>query len=81
MVVPEEKFEENFVQPMKDDPVGSQVAAVENDRVFRGGAPNQGPIINLVNTEIAAQQLYPDVFGDERLFDRQRVADIVNGNL
>jgi iron complex transport system substrate-binding protein len=75
----EEKFEKDFVQPMKDDPVGSEVSAVKNDRVFRGGAANQGPIINLVNTEIAAQQLYPDIFGGEELFDRQRVADIVNG--
>jgi iron complex transport system substrate-binding protein len=77
----EETFEKNFVQPMKDDPVGSEVSAVKNDRVFRGGAANQGPIINLVNTEIAAQQIYPDVFGEEQLFDRQRVSDIVNGDI
>lgn len=77
----EETFEKNFVQPMKDDPVGSEVSAVKNDRVYRGGAANQGPIINLVNTEIAAQQLYPDIFGEEQLFDRQRVSDIVNGDI
>lgn len=76
----EEKFQQNFVQPMKDDPVASEVSAVKNDRVFRGGVANQGPIVNLVNTEIAARQLYPDIFGDEELFDRQRVADIVNGD-
>jgi iron complex transport system substrate-binding protein len=81
MTESEESFKKKFVQPMKDDPVGSQVAAVKNDRVFRGGAPNQGPIINLVNTEIAAHQLYPGIFGDEQLFDRQRVADIVNGEM
>ena len=81
MTMSEESFDKKFVQPMKDDAVGSEVAAVKNDRVFRGGHPNQGPIINLVNTEIAAHQLYPDVFGDEQLFDRQHVADIVDGDV
>jgi iron complex transport system substrate-binding protein len=35
-------------------------------------------------TERAAKQMYPDVFGevtsDEQLFDRQRVADVINGD-
>jgi hypothetical protein len=37
------------------------------------------PIIHLFQLETAAQGVYPDEFGGEQLFDRQRVADIVNG--
>jgi iron complex transport system substrate-binding protein len=39
----------------------------------------QGPIIHLFQLEQAAQDLYPEEFGGEQLFDRQRVADIVTG--
>jgi hypothetical protein len=63
---------------------------VKNDRFYPGGTAFQGPIFNLFQIEIAAKQIYPDEFGefngvgetpeDERLFDRQRVADIVNGD-
>jgi len=67
-----------------DHPVGSQLTAVKNGRVYRGGYLHQGPIHNLFLTEQAAKQIYPDVFGDvtddAELFDRQRVADIVNGD-
>jgi len=79
MLESEESFQENFVRPMTEDPVASELSAVKNDRVFRGGTANQGPIVNLKNTELAAQQLYPDEFGGETLYDRQQVADIVNG--
>ncbi len=41
---------------------------VENDRVVAGGMRYQGPLMNLFQLEIPA---------DERLFDRWRVADIV----
>jgi hypothetical protein len=67
------------------------VSAVKNDRIYPGGTAVQGPIVNMFQTEMAAKQLYPEEFGewqglgeapeDERLFDRQRVADIVNGEL
>jgi hypothetical protein len=64
--------------------------------VYAGGVRNQGPVINLFQLEMTAKQLYPDQFGDwptytggpypeiptdEQLFDRQRVADIINGDL
>ncbi|PAU83907.1 ABC transporter substrate-binding protein [Halorubrum salipaludis] len=80
----------------EEDPVGSQVAAVQNDRIHPQGARYQGPILNLFQIEMTAKQLYPDEFGawpryesgpypeipaDERLFDRQRVADVINGDL
>jgi ABC-type Fe3+-hydroxamate transport system substrate-binding protein len=86
---------ENLIQRqrelLKDHPVGSEVTAVENGDLYVGGTPYQGPIINMFQTEMAAKQLYPDEFGsypgygqipeDERLFDRQRLADIVNGDI
>jgi ABC-type Fe3+-hydroxamate transport system substrate-binding protein len=85
---------ENYVQQQRelltDHPVGSEVTAVENDDLYVGGTPYQGPIINMFQTEMAAKQLYPDEFGSypgygrlserEQLFDRQRLAAIVNGD-
>ncbi|PHQ40239.1 ABC transporter substrate-binding protein [Halorubrum persicum] len=80
----------------EEDPVGSQVTAVQNDRIHPQGARYQGPILNLFQLEMTAKQLYPDEFGSwpryesgpypeipegERLFDRQRVADAINGAL
>ena len=76
---------------LEDDPVGSQVTAVQNDDLYVGGTPYQGPIINMFQTEMAAKQLYPSEFGaypgygelsaDEQLFDRGRLAGIVNGDI
>jgi hypothetical protein len=74
---------------LEDDPVGKELSALRNDRVYVGGTPMQGPIFNLFQLENAAQQIYPEEFGkfrgvgetptENQLFDRQRVADIVNG--
>ena len=79
------EFEDRVVSYMEDDPVASQLTAVQNDRVYRGGLLYQGPLQNLFMTERAAKQAYPDEFGDidsdERLFDRQQVADIINGEI
>lgn len=78
-----DEFRETVLEFMRNHPVASELTAVQNGRVYRGGYLYQGPIQNLFLTERGAQQLYPDVFGevtsDERLFDRQRVADIVTG--
>ncbi|MDF9744390.1 ABC transporter substrate-binding protein [Natrinema salsiterrestre] len=86
-----EEFESRL-ETMREDPIGSQLSAVQNDRLYRGGGSYQGPIGNLFQTEAAARQFYPGEFGewsgietlaDESLtlFDRQRVADIINGDL
>lgn len=83
---------EDCVETMRDDPTGSKLSAVANDRLYRGGTAYQGPLINLIQTEIAAKQFYPELFGawngldalesaDERLFDHERVADVVAGTL
>ncbi|GGL68052.1 ABC transporter substrate-binding protein [Halocalculus aciditolerans] len=86
-----EEFEAK-VERMRDDPVGKQLSAVQNDRLYRGGGSYQGPIVNLFQTEAAARQFYPDAFGEWNgletladdsltLFDRQRIADILNGDI
>lgn len=76
--------------------VASQIAAVDTGRVFPVGARYQGPILNLFQLEMCAKQFYPETFGewptsdsgpypeipeDEQLFDRQEVADIINGDI
>jgi hypothetical protein len=82
---------------LEEDDVAAEIAAVQNDRVYAQGARYQGPIMNLFQTEMTAKQLYPEQFGawpgyvdgepypeipeGERLFDRGRVADIVNGEV
>jgi iron complex transport system substrate-binding protein len=77
------EFHETVLAYMREHPLGRELAAVQDGRVYRGGYLFQGPIHNLFLTERAAKQLYPDVFGevggDERLFDRERVAEIVTG--
>ncbi|MFC6766064.1 ABC transporter substrate-binding protein [Natrinema soli] len=77
------EFRDVVLDYMQNHPVGSELTAVRNGRVYRGGYLNQGPIHNLFLTERAAKQLFPDAFGDvtgdEQLFDRQEVADIING--
>ncbi|WP_135364256.1 ABC transporter substrate-binding protein [Halosimplex halophilum] len=79
------EFRDTVLAYMEDHPVGSRLTAVQNGRVYRGGYLHQGPIHNLFLTERAAKQLFPDEFGDvtgdRELFDRQRVADIVNGEI
>ncbi|MFC7203303.1 ABC transporter substrate-binding protein [Haloferax namakaokahaiae] len=87
-----QEFESQIVEPMRDHPVGSELTAVQNDTIVRGCGRHQGPIIAHFETEAMAKQLYPDAFGTfdaeafpsvpeaEQLFDRQRLADIVNGD-
>ena len=73
---------------LKTDPLGSRLKAIKTGRVYPGGTPLQGPISLMFQTEMAAKQIYPDLFGpyhddqkytkDEQLFDRDRVAAILN---
>ncbi|GAA0194850.1 ABC transporter substrate-binding protein [Halobaculum roseum] len=88
--VSDEEFEARMDR-MREDPVGEQLSAVRNDRIYRGGTSYQGPIINLFQTEVAAKQFYPEQFGewrgvgetpeDEHLFDRERVAAAIRGEV
>ncbi|PSP81900.1 ferrichrome ABC transporter substrate-binding protein [Halobacteriales archaeon QS_1_68_17] len=86
-------FEEAVVGALQNDPVAGEVTALKEGRVYPWHEFEQGPIMNLFNIELLAKGLYPERFGgidpgapldvpdDEQLFDRQRVADIVNGGL
>jgi len=83
------------IETIKSDPVGRQLSAIQNDHFYASGTRRQGPITNFFQLEMTAKQLYPEQFGewpgyvvgesypdfpaDEQLFDRQRVADIING--
>lgn len=83
-------------EELSDHPVASELAAVANDRFYPSGTPVQGPIMNLFQLEMTAKQLYPERFGEwpgydhgddypaipeeERLFDRRRVADVIDGD-
>jgi iron complex transport system substrate-binding protein len=88
---PETSFEEDILGPLRDDPVASEVTAIAEGRVYPYHEFEQGPVLNLFNIELLAKALYPDQFGEPtgmeappeaaRLFDRGRVADIVNGDV
>lgn len=78
--ISDQYFQNTVVEHLKQHEVASELSAVQNDRVFYAGLTYQGPIIYLFQLEMAAKGLYPDAFdADEELFDRQRVANIVNG--
>ena len=82
---------------LEEDEVASELTAVEEGNVYAQGARRQGPIMNLFQTEMTAKQLYPDQFGEwpgyvdgepypeipdeEQLFDRELVADVINGDV
>mgnify|MGYP000415732974 CR=1 FL=1 len=82
-------------QRLESHAAGSELTAVQTDRVVASGMRYQGPIMNLFQLEMTAKQLYPEQFGawpgyeagqpypeipnDEQLFDRERVANIVTG--
>jgi len=72
------EFEANVISYMENDDTASALSAVSEGEVYRGGPLYQGPITNMVVAERQAGQLYG---ADEDLFDRQRVGEIVNGNL
>lgn len=73
-----EEFESNVVTFMQNDDTASELTAVQTGDVYRGGPLYQGPITNMVVAERQARQLY-DASGE--LFDRQRVGEIVTGNV
>ncbi|ESP89972.1 ABC transporter substrate-binding protein [Candidatus Halobonum tyrrellensis] len=79
------------------DALASEVPAFRNGRYYASGNGMQGPVTNLYQLEMTAKQLFPERFGEwpgygdgesypaipegERLFDRERVVSIVNGDL
>jgi iron complex transport system substrate-binding protein len=79
---------EQFLK-LKDDPLGQRLSAFQHGRVYPGGTPLQGPIFYLFQVEMAAKQIYPELFGayrddqqyppQEQLFDRANLAKILRG--
>ncbi|MFA9415955.1 ABC transporter substrate-binding protein [Natrinema sp. HArc-T2] len=72
-----EEFQNAIVSQLENDDVASELTAVQNGEVYRGGPLYQGPITNLVVTQRAAEQVYGI---DEQLYDPQEVSDIINGD-
>ena len=72
---------------LKSDPVAKHINAIKNNRIYPGGTFFQGPIYYLFQVEMAAKQIYPELFGayrndqnyppEEQLFSRQRLAKIL----
>jgi iron complex transport system substrate-binding protein len=74
------EFEDTVLAFMKDHETASELTAVQNDMVFRGGPIYSGPLHHLFLTERYARLYFPEVYTSE-LFDRQQVADIINGDI
>jgi len=74
----EATFRDTVVGFLEEHTTAGTLTAVRDGDVYRAGGLYQGPITNLVLTERTAGQLYGV---DEQLFDRERVAAIVNGDL
>lgn len=84
------------IEGLRDSPIGQELTAVQEDELYVGGSPYQGPIINLFQTEMLGKQLYPEQFGEwtgevasgelpdipksEQLFNREKLAEIVTGS-
>ncbi|ELZ30259.1 hypothetical protein C475_00952 [Halosimplex carlsbadense 2-9-1] len=72
------EFRDTVVSFLEDHQTASALTAVQNGDVYRAGGLYQGPITSMVLTERTASQLYG---ADAELFDRERVAEIVAGDL
>jgi iron complex transport system substrate-binding protein len=72
------EFGDTVVSFLEGHDTASTLTAVQNGDVYRAGGLYQGPITNMVLTERTAGQLY-DFEGE--LFDRDRVADVVAGDV
>jgi len=87
---PDTDWFEDTLEPLKNDPVAGEVSAYQNDRAYPWHETYAaGPIVMMFETELIAKSIYPDIFGEptgleeppeDQLFDRQRLADIINGD-
>ena len=86
-----EEWRTQVVEPLESHSTASTLSAVQDGNVVRSAGQFMGPITHLFSTEALAKQVYPDQFGqwpgdsadipeNERLFDRQRVANIVTNS-
>ncbi|MDS0222364.1 ABC transporter substrate-binding protein [Haloarcula sp. S1AR25-5A] len=77
----ESEFQAEVVEPLQSEDGSNGVQAVQDGNIYNAGYLDQGPIINFYHTDRAAKDIYPDSFEDVTLFDRERVAEIVQGNI
>lgn len=71
------EFESIILEGLRDHEVGSQLTAVQEGEVFRGGPIYCGPLHNLFMLERYAKAYFPNVFSEEQLFDRNQLAKII----
>jgi len=74
----EAEFRDTVVSFMEDHEVASELTAVQEGRVLRGGPIYQGPLQHLFNLERFATLLFPEQFSGE-LFSRDDLAAAVRG--
>ena len=75
------------INKLKNDNLGLKINAVKNNRIYPGGTPLQGPLMYIFQIEMAAKQIYPEIFGkwnpehkyskEEQLFDREELKAIL----
>ena len=70
------EFETTVLSFMHDHETASELTAVQNGNVFRGGPIYAGPLHNLFLTERYATGYFPEAFSGE-LFDRDELAGII----
>jgi iron complex transport system substrate-binding protein len=71
-----EEFENTVLAFMENHDVASDLTAVQEGQVFRGGPIYAGPIHNLFLTERYAKLYFPESYSGE-LFDREELASII----
>jgi iron complex transport system substrate-binding protein len=71
-------FEDTVVAFMEGHDTASELTAVQEGRVLRGGPIYLGPIQHLFVTERLALELFPEGYSGE-LFDREELAGIITG--
>jgi iron complex transport system substrate-binding protein len=71
-------FEDTVLTFMKNHDTASELTAVRNDAVFRGGPIYSGPLHHLFLLERYATGYFPETYSGE-LFDREELAGIVTG--
>jgi iron complex transport system substrate-binding protein len=74
-----EEFADTVLAFMKNHDTASELTAVQNEMVFRGGPIYSGPLHHLFLLERYATAYFPEVYSGE-LFDRDEVASIVTGD-
>ena len=73
-----EEFEDTVVAFMENHETASDLTAVREGEVFRGGPIYVGPLQHLFLVERYATSYFPDTYSGE-LFDRSELSDIVAG--